>query len=55
MLEWIGEKFKDPLLITEAVKIETAITSLLNQNYKTIDIGGKLSTSEFSRMLLEIL
>jgi 3-isopropylmalate dehydrogenase len=55
MLEWIGEKFKDPLLFTEAVKIETAIISLLNQNYKTKDIGGKLSTSEFSRMLLEIL
>jgi 3-isopropylmalate dehydrogenase len=54
MLDWLGEKFKDPLLFTEAIKIENAIVSLLKQNYKTIDIGGKLSTSEFTRMLLDI-
>ena len=55
MLDWLGEKFKDPLLFTEAIKIENAIVSLLKQNYKTIDIGGNLSTSEFTRMLLDIL
>ena len=55
MLEWIAEKFRDPLLFTEAIRIETAITSLLKQNYKTIDIGGKLSTSEFTRMLIDFL
>ena len=55
MFEWIAEKFRDPLLFTEAIRIETAITSLLKQNYKTIDIGGKLSTSEFTRMLIDFL
>jgi 3-isopropylmalate dehydrogenase len=55
MLDWLGEKFKDPLLFTEAIKIENAIVTLLKQNYKTIDIGGNLSTSEFTRMLLDIL
>ena len=55
MLDWLGEKFKDPLLFTEAIKIENAIVFLLKQNYKTIDIGGNLSTSEFTRMLLDIL
>jgi isocitrate/isopropylmalate dehydrogenase len=53
MLEWLGEKFKDQLLFTEAVKIENAIVTLLKQNYKTIDIGGTLSTSEFTRMVLD--
>jgi 3-isopropylmalate dehydrogenase len=55
MLEWIGEKFKDPLLFTEAVKIEDAIVSLLKQNNKTIDIGGKISTTEFTRMVIDNL
>jgi 3-isopropylmalate dehydrogenase len=55
MLEWIGEKFKDPLLFTEAVKIENAIVTLLKQNNKTIDIGGKLSTTEFTRMVIDNL
>ena len=55
MLEWIGEKFKDPLLFTEAVKIENAIITLLKQNKKTIDIGGNLSTTEFTRMVIDRL
>ena len=55
MLEWIGEKFKDPLLFTEAVKIENAIVTLLKQNNKTIDIGGNLSTTEFTRMVIDNL
>ena len=55
MLEWIGEKFKDPLLFTEAVKIENAIITLLKQNNKTIDIGGNLSTTEFTRMVIDNL
>jgi 3-isopropylmalate dehydrogenase len=55
MLEWIGEKFKDPLLFTEAVKIEDAIVTLLKQNNKTIDIGGKISTTEFTRMVIDNL
>ncbi len=55
MLEWIGEKFKDPLLFTEAVKIENAIVTLLKQNNKTIDIGGNLSTTEFTRMVIDRL
>jgi 3-isopropylmalate dehydrogenase len=55
MLEWIGEKFKDQLLFTEGVKIENAIVTLLKQNNKTIDIGGNLSTTEFTRMVINNL
>jgi len=55
MLEWLGDKFKDPLLFIEATKIEDAIVNLLNQNQKTIDIGGNLSTSEFSKKLVSLM
>jgi 3-isopropylmalate dehydrogenase len=55
MLEWLGDKFKNPLLFLEAAKIEHAIIMLLKQNQKTIDIGGSLSTSEFSKKLRDLL
>jgi 3-isopropylmalate dehydrogenase len=55
MLEWLGDKFKNPLLFLEAAKIEHAIITLLKQNQKTIDIGGSLSTSEFSKKLRDLL
>jgi 3-isopropylmalate dehydrogenase len=55
MLEWLGDKHKNPLLFLEAAKIEHAIIMLLKQNLKTIDIGGSLSTSEFSKKLRDLL
>jgi 3-isopropylmalate dehydrogenase len=55
MLEWLGDKFQDSLLFVEAAKIENAIVNLLKQNQKTIDIGGNLSTSEFSKRLVNLL
>ncbi len=55
MLEWLGDKFQDSLLFVEAAKIENAIVNLLKQNQKTIDIGGNLSTSEFSKRLINLL
>ncbi|HEX5187591.1 MAG TPA: isocitrate/isopropylmalate dehydrogenase family protein, partial [Nitrososphaeraceae archaeon] len=42
MLEWLGDKFQDPSLITEGINIENALITLLKQNQKTIDIGGNL-------------
>jgi 3-isopropylmalate dehydrogenase len=55
MLEWLGDKFKDPSLFVEGTKIENAIITLLKQNQKTKDIGGNLSTSEFSGKLINLL
>ena len=55
MLEWLGDKFQDSLLFLEAAKIENAIISLLKQNQKTMDIGGNLSTSDFSKSLVNLL
>lgn len=55
MLEWLGDKFQDSLLFVEAAKIENAIINLLKQNQKTIDIGGNLSTSDFSKRLVNLI
>jgi 3-isopropylmalate dehydrogenase len=55
MLEWLGDKYQDSSLFLEAAKIENAIINLLNQNQKTIDIGGNLSTIEFSKRLVNLL
>jgi 3-isopropylmalate dehydrogenase len=52
MLEWLGEKNSDNALIQEAKKIEAAIKKLLINNKKTIDIGGDLSTSEFTKAVI---
>ncbi|HEX7256833.1 MAG TPA: isocitrate/isopropylmalate dehydrogenase family protein [Nitrososphaeraceae archaeon] len=55
MLEWLGDKFQDSLLFVEAAKIENAIINLLRRNQKTIDIGGNLSTSDFSKRLVNLI
>jgi len=55
MLEWLGDKFQDSLLFVEGAKIENAIINLLRENQKTVDIGGNLSTSEFTKRLLKLL
>jgi isocitrate/isopropylmalate dehydrogenase len=52
MLEWLGEKNGDTLAIEEARKIEHSIRKLLANNQKTIDIGGELSTSGFTKAVI---
>jgi 3-isopropylmalate dehydrogenase len=51
MLEWLGDKYKDDGLFNESRRIEDAITSLLRQNKKTKDIGGTLSTTDFTKLI----
>jgi 3-isopropylmalate dehydrogenase len=48
MLEWLAEKYDDPKASKEGQRIEQALTSVLKQNKRTKDIGGKLTTSEFT-------
>jgi isocitrate/isopropylmalate dehydrogenase len=55
MLEWLGEKNGDTVVIEEAQKVEYAIRKLLTENKKTIDIGGKLSTVEFTRAVIDLM
>ena len=52
MLEWLGEKNGDTAAIEEAQKIEHSIRKLLVSNQKTIDIGGELSTSGFTKAVI---
>lgn len=51
MLEWLGDKYKDDGPFNESRRIEDAITSLLRQNKKTKDIGGTLSTTDFTKLI----
>lgn len=55
MMEWIGEKYSDEKIITQANKVEWAINQLFNSNIKTIDIGGNLTTTGLNEKFLEIL
>jgi 3-isopropylmalate dehydrogenase len=53
MLEWLGEKKDDLVAINEAQKIEYAIRKLLIDNKKTIDIGGDLTTLDFTKAVID--
>ncbi|HEY6885589.1 MAG TPA: isocitrate/isopropylmalate dehydrogenase family protein [Nitrososphaeraceae archaeon] len=51
MLEWLGDKYNDDDLFNEGRRIEDAINSLFSQNKKTKDIGGRLSTTDFTKLI----
>jgi 3-isopropylmalate dehydrogenase len=51
MLEWLGDKYNDDDLLNEGRRIENAINSLFRQNKKTKDIGGRLSTTDFTKLI----
>jgi 3-isopropylmalate dehydrogenase len=51
MLEWLGDRHKDRKAAEEGARIEDAIISLLKQGKKTKDIGGKLTTTEFTDLV----
>jgi 3-isopropylmalate dehydrogenase len=51
MLEWLADKYNDPDALNIGKRIEEVIISLLKQNKKTKDIGGKLSTREFTKLV----
>jgi 3-isopropylmalate dehydrogenase len=48
MLEWLAQKNNDKPTAEHGTRIENAIISLLKQDKKTKDVGGKLSTTEFT-------
>ncbi len=47
MLDWLGEKYRVEAAKTAARLIERAVEKTIANGIKTIDIGGKTSTSEF--------
>ena len=55
MLEWLSYKNNDKDALMQGKKIEDAIFVLLEQNNKTRDIGGELTTKEFANLVKNIL
>jgi 3-isopropylmalate dehydrogenase len=53
MLEWLSDKHGDENLMQEGKRIEDTIVRLFRQNKKTKDIGGRLSTSEFTELVVK--
>jgi 3-isopropylmalate dehydrogenase len=50
MLEWLADRHSDKNAMLEGRRIEDAIVSLLRQDKKTKDIGGMLTTTEFTEL-----
>jgi 3-isopropylmalate dehydrogenase len=51
MLEWLADKYDDRGAFREGQRIEVAMIELLRKNRKTKDIGGKLTTTDFTKLL----
>jgi 3-isopropylmalate dehydrogenase len=51
MLQWLGGKHGDEQAIAEGNRIEHSIMRMLQENRKTRDLGGHLSTKEFTRQV----
>lgn len=51
MLEWLGDRLGDKNAIIEGRRIEDAIVGALKKGNKTKDIGGRLSTTEFTELV----
>lgn len=55
MLEWLADRHRDKRAAEEGARIEKAIVSLLRQDKKTKDIGGKLTTTEFTDLIAKAM
>ena len=51
MLEWLAYKNNDKDALNQGKRIEDSIVGLLKENKKTKDIGGELSTQEFTNLV----
>jgi len=56
LLDWLGKKNNNDQLKKISQMIEDAIDkTIMNSDTRTTDIGGKLSTTEFTKKLIENL
>lgn len=55
MLRWLGSTHNDKNAIIEGNRIENAIIQVLIENKKTRDLGGSLSTTEFTKAVQSYL
>ena len=52
MFEWLGMKNQDQKCFIVAKKIESAVYGVVKQGIKTKDIGGTMTTSEFTNHVI---
>src|SRR5437879_7324319 len=52
MFEWLGMKNRDQKCFTVAKKIESAVYGIVKNGIKTKDIGGNMTTSEFTHHVI---
>ena len=55
MLDWLGNKHDDPECIRVGQRLESTIFNLVKSGMKTKDIGGDMSTRDFTRHVTENL
>ena len=56
MLRWLGKTKQDPAATGAAESVETAVARVLSEpSNRTVDLGGKLSTTEMTARVLEAL
>jgi len=55
MLQWLGTEHDDKQAAREGDRIENAILRMLTENKKTRDLGGSLSTKEFTTNVMSYL
>lgn len=53
MLDWLGNKHNDSKCIEVGQKLESTIFDLVKSGLKTKDIGGEMSTSEFTKHITD--
>ncbi len=55
MFDWLGAKHNDSKCIEVGAKLESTIFDLVKSGVKTKDIGGDMSTSEFTKQITDNL
>ncbi len=55
MLDWLGSRHSDPACISAGAKLESAIFDLVKSGATTRDIGGDMTTSEFTEQVVKSL
>lgn len=55
MLEWLGSKHNDKKCFEVAEKLEGAVYGVVKKGLKTRDIGGAMTTKEFTKEIISLL
>jgi len=55
MFDWLGTKHNDQKCFEMATKLESTIFNLVKSGIKTKDIGGDVTTTEFTKQITDNL